>query len=50
MLITMAGAHKDISVLAITNAMARFMSDVMPDGMDKAQIALASVADSGFNI
>jgi hypothetical protein len=45
---TTAGAHKDISVLAITNAMARFILDVTLDGTGKAQIALASVADSGF--
>ena len=47
---TMDGAHKGTSVLATTNAMALFTSDATPDGMGRAQIASASVADLGFNI
>ena len=46
---TTVGALKVMSVSAITNAMALFTSDVMPDGMDKAQIASALVGDSGFS-
>ena len=47
---TTAGVLKGTLVSAITNDMARFMLDATPDGMDRAQIALVSAADSDFNI
>ena len=47
---TTAGVLKGTLVSAITNDMARFMLDATPDGMGRAQIASASVADLGFNI
>ena len=46
----MAGAPRDTLATETTNAMARFTWGATQDGMVRVLIALALVADSGFNL
>ena len=46
---TMAGVPRGTLALETTNAMVRFTSDAMPDGMAKVLIVSVLVADSDFS-
>jgi hypothetical protein len=47
---TMVGVPKGTLATETTNAMVRFMSGAMPDGMVRVPIALVLAVDLGFNL